>query len=216
GDRRRRGHRPRVEVPRGDPGRGRVPRGRVRDDRRAAPCASEWGAREGETRVRSARVTRGRADRAIEAAVAARVREGPSGVVAILDAARKAAPEIHGREGAIHAILHRLARRRTIAPVGHGADGGVLWAAGEGPPEGTALLATLGALFLVKAFVAEPRNVPSHSMEPTLRPGDRVIVWKVGGQREPKRWDVVVFRRPSDDMVLVKRAVGLGGETIQI
>ena len=267
-------------------------------------------------------MTTGRADRAIEAAVAARVREGPSGIVAILSAARKAAPEIAKREGAIHAILHRLARRRAIAPVGHGADGGVLWAAGEAasspagaaaaeaadpsvtppspaPPlesriavaiargvrdpydrgrvvadvlahlaarrtdgrlaregltafgslsqakgllkrvdrgrsaicvpadtaesvrrfvahEGPSILATLGALLLVKVFVAEPRNVPSHSMEPTLKPGDRVIVWKVGGQGQPKRWDVVVFRRPRDDQVLVKRAVGLPGETLKI
>ena len=264
-------------------------------------------------------MTAGRADRAIEAAVAARVREGPSGVVAIVSAARKAAPEIARREGAIHAILHRLARRTAIAPVGHGADGGVLWAASEDsaapavagaadpsvtppPPstanesriavaiargvrdpydrgrvvadvlahlaslrtdgrlgraglaafgsfsqakgllrrvdrgrspicvpadsaesvrrfvahEGPSVVATLGALLLVKVFVAEPRNVPSHSMEPTLKPGDRVIVAKVGGKKEPKRWSVVVFERPRDGQVLVKRAVGLGGETIQI
>lgn len=58
---------------------------------------------------------------------------------------------------------------------------------------GTAVL--LLALVLVSLFVARPFAIPSGSMEPTLRPGDRVLVDELAytfGDR-PQRGDVVVF-----------------------
>jgi signal peptidase I len=50
-------------------------------------------------------------------------------------------------------------------------------------------------LVLVSLFVARPFAIPSGSMEPTLRPGDRVLVNELAytlGDR-PQRGDVVVF-----------------------
>ena len=81
--------------------------------------------------------------------------------------------------------------------------------------EGPSLVATLVALALVWIFVAEPRRIPSNSMLPGLKPGDRVVVSKLGSSSAPPRWSVLVFRRP-DDLVLIKRVVGLPGERVWI
>ncbi|MCH7870257.1 MAG: signal peptidase I [Planctomycetes bacterium] len=56
---------------------------------------------------------------------------------------------------------------------------------------------------------------------PPPKPGDRVLVHKwpfdIGGWLGPKRWDVIVFRDPSDPKVnYIKRLVGLPGETVEI
>ncbi len=80
--------------------------------------------------------------------------------------------------------------------------------------EGVALATTLVVLAVLWLFVAEFRVIPSNSMQPTLRPNDRVIVKKLGGREVPERWAVVVFKGSKD--VLVKRAVGLPGETVKI
>lgn len=55
--------------------------------------------------------------------------------------------------------------------------------------------AFLLALVLVSLFVARPFAIPSGSMEPTLRPGDRVLVNELAYTfgDEPRRGDVVVF-----------------------
>jgi signal peptidase I len=75
----------------------------------------------------------------------------------------------------------------------------------------------------------EAFKIPTGSMEPRLLPGDHVVVNKfVYGrcagpwarllpQRDPARGDVVVFRSPADpSRDLVKRFVGLPGETVEV
>jgi signal peptidase I len=63
------------------------------------------------------------------------------------------------------------------------------------------LLALLLAL-LIKAFLFQVFFIPSGSMEPTLRPGDRVIVQKIGYRlHDPRRGDVIVFRNPNGNPV---------------
>ena len=60
---------------------------------------------------------------------------------------------------------------------------------------GTVLSAVLIVLLLASAFVVQPFLIPSGSMEPTLRVGDRLLVNKLAytfGDR-PERGDVVVF-----------------------
>jgi signal peptidase I len=69
----------------------------------------------------------------------------------------------------------------------------------------------------LRAFVVQSFYVPSGSMLPTLQIGDRIIVLKIGYTIH--RGDIVVFRRtPADtdtaDADLVKRVIGLPGETI--
>jgi signal peptidase I len=86
--------------------------------------------------------------------------------------------------------------------------------------EAVALVAVCAAvLALVSAFVAEPMGVPSGSMEPVLRPGDRIVVDKVAYETGTvHRGDVVVFDGKDSfsegHQTFVKRVVGVGGDTV--
>lgn len=79
-------------------------------------------------------------------------------------------------------------------------------------------------LVLMKYFAAEAYVIPSASMQPTLIGSpwsgvqDRVLVDKTAYlARGPRRWDVAAFRNPlRATQDLVKRVVGLPGETITI
>lgn len=88
----------------------------------------------------------------------------------------------------------------------------------------TALIALIVA-FLVRAFVAEPRYIPSDSMLPTLEIGDRIAVEKVSYRFHPPRMgDMVVFRPPQqlqrigygNDQAFIKRVIGIPGQTIAV
>lgn len=73
------------------------------------------------------------------------------------------------------------------------------------------------ALFL-RANVVEAFQIPSASMVPTLVPGDRVLVTKLGiADRTLARGEVVVFRNPQNRRQnYIKRVIGLPGETVEI
>lgn len=90
------------------------------------------------------------------------------------------------------------------------------------------LAAVLVALFF-RTYVVEAFNVPTGSMEPCLVPGDHIVVdkflygfsagpWgRLLPRREPARGDVIVFRSPAEPSLdLVKRFIGLPGETVEI
>lgn len=99
----------------------------------------------------------------------------------------------------------------------------------------TALLAVLLAL-VIRTFIAEPFNIPSGSMIPTLLVGDYLFVSKYSygysqyafpldlasfdGRimaKEPKRGDVAVFRQPKKPTIdYIKRIVGLPGDRISV
>jgi signal peptidase I len=83
-------------------------------------------------------------------------------------------------------------------------------------PRAALLLAiAVVALLAVHAYVAEPLRVVSASMEPTLREGDSVLVNKAGGA-EPRRRELIAFRAPDSDDILVKRVVALPGDRVAI
>jgi signal peptidase I len=85
-------------------------------------------------------------------------------------------------------------------------------------------------VLLLRSFLYEPFRIPSDSMMPTLVQGDFIFVnkWRYGLRLPvanlevfsigaPARGDVVVFRKPSDpSLVLIKRLVGLPGDTIRV
>jgi signal peptidase I len=91
------------------------------------------------------------------------------------------------------------------------------------------LYALIIALF-IRTFIAQPFKIPSASMEPTFKPGDRIFVSKfiygakipftnirLPGLREPRRGDIMVFRSPVEkNKYLVKRLVGIPGDAVQI
>ncbi len=78
---------------------------------------------------------------------------------------------------------------------------------------------------LIRGFVAEPRFIPSNSMVPTFRIGDRLIVEKLSyHQHEPHFGDIVVFQPPDllleqgykADQAFIKRVIGLPGQTVGV
>ncbi len=78
-----------------------------------------------------------------------------------------------------------------------------------------------------KSAIADWHDIPSGSMTPTILTGDRVFVnklaydlkvpyttWHVTTWSAPHRGDIVVFYSPEDGKRLIKRVVGLPGDTI--
>ena len=80
-----------------------------------------------------------------------------------------------------------------------------------------AVIVILMVAFATRAYAVETFSIPSGSMSPTLQIGDRITVDKLHSTIQ--RGDIVVFQRvPADtekqDADLVKRVIGLPGETI--
>lgn len=77
-----------------------------------------------------------------------------------------------------------------------------------------------GLALVIKTWVVQPYVVPSPSLEPTIKVGERVLVNKfVYRFGAPQRGDIVVFSNPNYDPVvktLIKRVVAVGGDTIDI
>ncbi|MEU3314458.1 signal peptidase I [Streptomyces sp. NPDC006687] len=68
--------------------------------------------------------------------------------------------------------------------------------------------------FVWGALVYQPYTVPTDSMVPTVRPGDRVLAERIGGA-EVRRGDVVVFKDSQwSDSPMVKRVVAVGGDRV--
>ncbi|MFJ9618963.1 signal peptidase I [Streptomyces noursei] len=68
--------------------------------------------------------------------------------------------------------------------------------------------------FVWGALIYRPYTVPTDSMTPTIAAGARVLAEKVNGS-EIRRGDIVVFKDASwGDLPMVKRVVGVGGDTV--
>lgn len=84
------------------------------------------------------------------------------------------------------------------------------------------LVITVLSVFIFSAFfvtvVAERAVVSGISMESTLYDGNNLIVDKISYQfTDPERFDIIVFAAPGlDNEKLIKRVIGLPGETVQI
>ena len=83
------------------------------------------------------------------------------------------------------------------------------------------VVVALVAALLIKTFAVQAFSIPSQSMEPTLMPGDRVLVDKLASDFSPVRTgDIVVFRRPPADTSavndLIKRVIGGPGQSIYV
>jgi len=84
-------------------------------------------------------------------------------------------------------------------------------------------------LFSIRSSLADWNNVPSGSMKPTILEGDYIFVNKLAYDLKvpfttlhlaewssPRRGDIVVFYSPKDGMRLVKRTIGLPGDTVEL
>jgi signal peptidase I len=96
-------------------------------------------------------------------------------------------------------------------------------------------LALVILTWAIRSFVVQPFNIPSGSMLPTLYIGDYLVAakWPYGYGRysfplgfpafagrifshQPVRGDVVVFRHPGENEDLIKRVIGIPGDTIAL
>jgi signal peptidase I len=79
----------------------------------------------------------------------------------------------------------------------------------------------------IKSAIADWNVVPTGSMKPTIVEGDRIFVnklaydlkipyttWHLASWDDPSRGDIVVFYSPEDGMRLVKRVIGVPGDTV--
>lgn len=78
---------------------------------------------------------------------------------------------------------------------------------------------------IIRAFIAEPRYIPSDSMFPTLATGDRLVVEKISYHfHAPERGDIIVFEPPiqlqlqgyQKDQAFIKRIIGKPGQQIKV
>ena len=81
----------------------------------------------------------------------------------------------------------------------------------------TILIAIIVA-FIITNFIIVNAVVPTGSMKTTIMPNDRLIAFRLSYIfSEPKRGDIIVFKAPDDEnMLYVKRIIGLPGETLNI
>jgi signal peptidase I len=84
-------------------------------------------------------------------------------------------------------------------------------------------------IFSIRSSLADWSDVPTGSMKPTILEGDRVFVnklaydlkvpftsWHLAEWSNPRRGDIVVFFSPKDGTRLIKRVIGLPGDTIEL
>jgi signal peptidase I len=91
------------------------------------------------------------------------------------------------------------------------------------------LLVTALVMGSFRSAVADWNDVPSGSMKPTLLEGDRIFVnrmaydvrvpfvgWPLVHRGDPARGDIVVLWSPVDGRRLVKRALAIPGDTVEV
>jgi signal peptidase I len=91
------------------------------------------------------------------------------------------------------------------------------------------ILVVVVVLSALRSSLADWNDVPTGSMNPSILEGDRVFVnklaydlkvpftqWRVARWSGPRRGDIVVFESPADGKRLIKRVVGLPGDTIEM
>lgn len=80
-------------------------------------------------------------------------------------------------------------------------------------------VAAIAAALLLRTFVFEALRIPSHSMEPSLLPGDFVVVNKLPSSG-PRRGEVFAFHSPKGDggshgaELYVKRCIAVPGDSV--
>ncbi|MFT4287166.1 signal peptidase I [Nocardioides sp.] len=106
--------------------------------------------------------------------------------------------------GAVASVVRRVRWRRRSEHGGAGTVVGVI-----------ALVLFFVAMIAVIAVLTFSVKVYGHSMEPTLDNGDRLFT-NVFGRSDVKRFDLVQSEAGKDGMEVVKRVIGMPGDTVGI
>jgi signal peptidase I len=91
----------------------------------------------------------------------------------------------------------------------------------------TIFLVLVAAVIVLKVFFINSRIVVSDSMAPTLKEGDQLICWKLSlsGKNDHseaairvvlKAKDIIVLKLDTEADYLIKRIIGLPGDTVEI
>jgi len=80
------------------------------------------------------------------------------------------------------------------------------------------IVVALILVFIIQTFYLANYTVPTGSMYPTIKPGERFFADKVSYKfKEPERGDIIVFKEPfTDKDRYTKRLIGLPGEQVSI
>lgn len=78
------------------------------------------------------------------------------------------------------------------------------------------LLLTFFIFWIVNSLVGRYR-IDGNSMNPTLFNGEYLIISNFAYKLDaPERGDIIVFRHPQSELNLIKRVIGLPGDTIEV
>ncbi len=82
----------------------------------------------------------------------------------------------------------------------------------------TTIIGAVILAILITQFIIVNAVVPTESMQNTIMVGDRLIAFRLSYLfDDPERFDIVVFKYPDDeDVLFVKRVIGLPGEKVTI
>ena len=85
------------------------------------------------------------------------------------------------------------------------------------------------AVFILRGFFWDMRIIPSNSMQPTLKIGDRILVDKnqyghqlpvlnirLSAGEKPQNGDIIVFRHPKNGVDYIKRIIGIPGDIVNL
>lgn len=91
------------------------------------------------------------------------------------------------------------------------------------------LIIFLIVMMMFRSAIADWHQVPTGSMKPTIIEGDRVVVnkvaydlkvpfttWHVAEWADPERGEIVTFYSPKDEQRLIKRVIGVPGDTVTL
>ena len=87
----------------------------------------------------------------------------------------------------------------------------------------------LAVMLIFRSIIADWNHVPSGSMRPNILIGDRVVVNKLAFDLrvpftfirlahfgDPERGDIITFESPKDGRLLIKRVIGIPGDTVEL
>lgn len=80
----------------------------------------------------------------------------------------------------------------------------------------TVLICTV-VFFIVYVFIGQVMVVTGNSMYPTYKNNQKIIVEKLSVKYRPiKRGEVIIFKEPVENILVIKRVVGMPGDKIKV